>query len=144
MIEVPAAALSADIFAKHLDFFSIGTNDLVQYTLAADRLDNTVNYLYQPTHPAVLRLINMTLKAGRKAGIPVSMCGEMAGEHRYTRLLLGMGLRDFSMQPAMLPEVKRIVQESNVEQLTKKVARISRMASTVEVEAFVDRLNKER
>ena len=143
MIEVPSAALSADIFAKHLDFFSIGTNDLVQYTLAADRLDNTVNYLYQPTHPAVLRLISMTIKAGRKAGIPVSMCGEMAGEPRYTRLLLGLGLREFSMQPAMVPEVKCIVQESNVDELTKKVQKVLRMPSAVEVEAFVDRLNSQ-
>ncbi len=141
MIEIPAAALCADAFAKHLDFFSIGTNDLVQYTLAADRLDNSVNYLYQPTHPAVLRLISMTIKAGRKAGIPVSMCGEMAGESRYTRLLLGLGLRDFSMQPTMVPEVKRIVQESNVDELTKKVRRVLQLPSAVEVDALVDRLN---
>lgn len=141
MIEVPAAALSADAFAKHLDFFSIGTNDLVQYTLAADRLDNSVNYLYQPTHPAVLKLIGMTIKAGRKAGIPVSMCGEMAGEPRYTRLLLGLGLREFSMQPSMVPEVKRIVQESNVDELTRKVRRVLSMPSALEVEAFVERLN---
>lgn len=141
MIEVPAAALAADAFAKHLDFFSIGTNDLVQYTLAADRLDNSVNYLYQPTHPAVLKLISMTIKAGRKAGIPVSMCGEMAGESRYTRLLLGLGLRDFSMQPAMVPEVKRIVQLSDVDELTKKVKRVLNMPSAVEVDAFVERLN---
>jgi phosphotransferase system enzyme I (PtsI) len=141
MIEVPAAALCADAFARRLDFFSIGTNDLVQYTLAADRLDNSVNYLYQPTHPAVLKLISMTLKAGRKAGIPVSMCGEMAGEPRYTRLLLGLGLREFSMQPAMVPEVKRIVQESDVDGLTKKVQRVLNMPSAVEVEAFVEILN---
>ncbi len=143
MIEVPAAALSADVFAKHLDFFSIGTNDLVQYTLAADRLDNSVNYLYQPAHPAVLRLISMTLKAARKAGIPVAMCGEMAGEPRYTRLLLGMGLREFSMQPAMVPEVKCMVQNSDVDVLTRQVRRVLRLPSTVEVEAFVDRLNSE-
>lgn len=144
MIEIPSAALSADAFAKHLDFFSIGTNDLVQYTLAADRLDNTVNYLYQPTHPAVLKLISMTIKAGRKAGIPVSMCGEMAGESRYTRLLLGLGLREFSMQPAMVPEVKRIVQQSDVDELSKKVLRVMRMPSAVEVEAFVERLNAQQ
>ncbi len=141
MIEVPAAALSAAAFAKYLDFFSIGTNDLVQYTLAADRLDNAVNYLYQPTHPAVLRLISMTIKAGRKAGIPVSMCGEMAGEPRYTRLLLGLGLRQFSMQPAMVPEVKRIVQESDIDALAKKVRRVMQLDSMVEVETLVERLN---
>ncbi len=142
MIEVPAAALSAAAFAKYLDFFSIGTNDLVQYTLAADRLDNAVNYLYQPTHPAVLRLISMTIKAGRKAGIPVSMCGEMAGEPRYTRLLRGLGLRQFSMQPAMVPEVKRIVQESDVDVLAKQVRRVLQLDSMVEVETLVERLNR--
>ncbi len=141
MIEVPAAALCADTFARYLDFFSIGTNDLVQYTLAADRLDNAVNYLYQPTHPAVLRLISMAIKAGHKAGIPVSMCGEMAGEPRYTRLLLGLGLRHFSMQPVMVPEVKRIVQESDVDELAKKVRGVLQLPSMVEVETLVERLN---
>jgi len=141
MIEVPAAAILADAFAKYLDFFSIGTNDLVQYTMAADRLDNDVNYLYQPTHPAVLRLIDMTIKAGRKAGIPVAMCGEMAGEPRYTRLLLGLGLTGFSVQPAMLPEVKSIIQNSDVGPLSKKVRRVLRMSSAGEVEAFINRLN---
>ena len=141
MIEVPAAAILADVFAKQLDFFSIGTNDLVQYTMAADRLDNEVNYLYQPTHPAVLRLIDMTIKAGHKAGIPVAMCGEMAGEPRYTRLLLGLGLIEFSMQPAMLPEVKSIIQDCDVEPLIKKVRRVLRMSSAAEVETFIDHLN---
>jgi phosphotransferase system enzyme I (PtsI) len=143
MIEVPAAALLADVFARELDFLSIGTNDLVQYTMAADRLDNAVNYLYQPTHPAVLRLIDMTIKAGHKAGIPVAMCGEMAGEARYTRLLLGLGLTEFSMQPAMLPEVKSIIQESDVEQLAKMVRRVLRMSSAAEVDAFVEKLNSQ-
>lgn len=143
MIEVPAAALLADVFAKQLDFLSIGTNDLVQYTMAADRLDNAVNYLYQPTHPAVLRLIDMTIKAGHKAGIPVAMCGEMAGEARYTRLLLGLGLTEFSMQPAMLPEVKSIIQESDVEQLAKQARRVLRMSSAAEVDAFVEKLNSQ-
>lgn len=141
MIEVPAAALSAHVFAKYLDFFSIGTNDLVQYTLAADRLDNSVNYLYQPTHPAVLRLIDITLDAGRNAGIPVAMCGEMAGDPRYTRLLLGMGLREFSMQPSMVPEVKAIVQQSDVDALIESVKSVLQMPSAVEVEAYVDALN---
>ena len=143
MIEVPAAAILADVFARHLDFFSIGTNDLVQYTMAADRLDNAVNYLYQPTHPAVLRLVDMTIKAGRKVGIPVAMCGEMAGEARYTRLLLGLGLTDFSMQPAMMPEVKSIIQNTNVEQLSKKVRRVLKMSSAADVEAFVELLNRQ-
>ncbi len=143
MIEVPAAAILADVFAKHLDFFSIGTNDLVQYTMAADRLDNDVSYLYQPTHPAVLRLIDMTIKAGHKAEISVAMCGEMAGEPRYTRLLLGLGLTEFSMQPAMLPEVKNIIQNCDVKPLIRKVRRVLRMSSATEVEVFVDSLNRQ-
>lgn len=113
MIEVPAAAVSADLFAPHLDFLSIGTNDLIQYTLAIDRIDDSVNYLYDPLHPSVLRLIKMTIDAGRVAGIPVAMCGEMAGDVRYTRLLLGLGLTEFSMHPSALLEVKKIVRESS-------------------------------
>ncbi len=141
MVEVPAAALSADTFARYLDFLSIGTNDLIQYTLAADRLDNMLDYLYQQIHPAVLRLINMTIKAGQRADIPVAMCGEMAGEPRYTRLLLGLGLREFSMQPARVPEIKRIVQQADIAALTQEVGSLLALPSSVEVEHFVDRLN---
>ncbi len=117
MIEVPAAALTADFFAAHLDFLSIGTNDLIQYTLAIDRIDDEVNYLYDPLHPAVLTLIHRVIEAGANAGIPVSMCGEMAGDPHYTRLLLGLGLRDFSMLPSTLLEVKSIITGSNSRQL---------------------------
>jgi phosphoenolpyruvate-protein phosphotransferase (PTS system enzyme I) len=117
MIEVPAAALSADFFASRLDFLSIGTNDLIQYTLAIDRIDDEVNYLYDPLHPAVLMLIHRVIEAGTRAGIPVSMCGEMAGDPRYTRLLLGLGLRDFSMLPATLLEVKSLVTASDTHEL---------------------------
>ncbi|MFP5506059.1 MAG: phosphoenolpyruvate--protein phosphotransferase, partial [Gammaproteobacteria bacterium] len=117
MIEVPAAALAADFFASHLDFLSIGTNDLIQYTLAIDRIDDEVNYLYDPLHPAVLMLIHRIIDAGARAGIPVSMCGEMAGDPRYTRLLLGLGLRDFSMLPATLLEVKSLVTSSDAREL---------------------------
>ncbi|GAC1619617.1 MAG: hypothetical protein NVS9B10_00500 [Nevskia sp.] len=95
-------------------FFSIGTNDLIQYTLAIDRVDDEVNYLYDPLHPAVLRLIRMTIEAGDGAKIPVAMCGEMAGDPRYTRLLLGLGLTEFSMHPASVLEVKRIIIESDI------------------------------
>jgi phosphotransferase system enzyme I (PtsI) len=118
MIEVPAAAITAGLFARHLDFLSIGTNDLIQYTLAIDRIDDEVNYLYDPLHPAVLRLIQLAIEAGHAADIPVAMCGEMAGDTRYTRLLLGMGLTHFSMHPSSLLEVKRIVNESNAGELT--------------------------
>jgi phosphotransferase system enzyme I (PtsI) len=117
MIEVPAAAITADLFAPRLDFLSIGTNDLIQYTLAIDRVDDAVNYLYDPLHPSVLRLIAMTIDAGRRAGIPVAMCGEMAGDINYTRLLIGLGLTEFSMHPATLLDVKKIVRESGFEDL---------------------------
>ncbi|MBI5461989.1 MAG: phosphoenolpyruvate--protein phosphotransferase [Gammaproteobacteria bacterium] len=117
MIEVPAAALTADFFAARLDFLSIGTNDLIQYTLAIDRIDDEVNYLYDPLHPAVLALIYRVIEAGANAGIPVSMCGEMAGDPLYTRLLLGLGLRDFSMLPTTLLEVKSIINGSDTRQL---------------------------
>jgi len=113
MIEVPAAAVCAPLFARQLDFLSIGTNDLIQYALAIDRIDDDVNYLYDPLHPAVLHLIYMTLCAGREVGIPVSLCGEMAGESRYTRLLLGLGLTEFSMHPSSLPEVKHVIAQSD-------------------------------
>jgi phosphotransferase system enzyme I (PtsI) len=109
MIEVPAAAVCADLFASRLDFLSIGTNDLIQYTLAIDRVDDEVNYLYDPLHPSVLRLIKMTIDAGRRANIPVTMCGEMAGDPKFTKLLLGLGLRIFSMDAAVLLEVKKKV-----------------------------------
>ncbi|MGH1537333.1 MAG: phosphoenolpyruvate--protein phosphotransferase, partial [Gammaproteobacteria bacterium] len=114
MIEVPAAAISANIFAKQLDFLSIGTNDLIQYTLAIDRIDDQVNYLYDPLHPSVLKLINITLQAGRRADIPVAMCGEMAGDPRYTRLLLGLGLTEFSAHPSNLLEIKQIINKSKI------------------------------
>ena len=117
MIEVPAAAVCADIFARQLDFLSVGTNDLIQYTMAIDRVNDEVNYLYDPLNPAVLRLIHNTIKAGKKENIPVAMCGEMAGEIKYTRLLLGLGLREFSVHPAALLEVKQIVIDSRVDDL---------------------------
>ncbi|TJY56693.1 phosphoenolpyruvate--protein phosphotransferase [Sinimarinibacterium sp. CAU 1509] len=124
MIEVPAAAIAAPILARHARFFSIGTNDLIQYTLAIDRVDDEVNYLYDPLHPAVLQLIRHTIDSGRKAGIPVAMCGEMAGDPRFTRLLLGLGLTDFSMHPASVLEVKQIVVESDIGRLRSAVAEL--------------------
>ena len=119
MIEVPASAICADIFADKLDFLSIGTNDLIQYTMAIDRINDEVNYLYDPLHPPVLRLIQTTIIAGQKANIPISMCGEMAGEKEHTKLLLGLGLREFSMHPATLLEVKEIINKTNIRELTE-------------------------
>ena len=141
MIEVPAAAVSADLFAAHLDFLSIGTNDLIQYTLAIDRVDDTVNYHYDPLHPAVLRLIAMTIDAADQQGIPVAMCGEMAGDARYTRLLLGLGLREFSMHPSALLEIKKIVRESSVADLKRGAMQIMAARDFRSLQALVDRMN---
>ncbi|MGQ0529252.1 MAG: phosphoenolpyruvate--protein phosphotransferase [Panacagrimonas sp.] len=124
MIEVPAAAVSSALLAPEVDFFSIGTNDLIQYTLAIDRVDDEVNYLYDPLHPAVLQLIRMTIEAGHRAGIEVAMCGEMAGDARYTSLLLGLGLTQFSMHPTNVLEVKRAVRQASVSTLRAQVDRI--------------------
>ncbi len=124
MIEVPAAAIAAPLLAREADFFSIGTNDLIQYTLAIDRVDDEVNYLYDPLHPAVLRLIRMTIEAGHRAGIEVAMCGEMAGDVRYTRLLLGLGLTEFSMHPTSVLEVKRAVRDARVGELKALVEQV--------------------
>ncbi|MGB2681654.1 MAG: phosphoenolpyruvate--protein phosphotransferase [Candidatus Competibacter sp.] len=137
MIEVPAAAVCAAQFARYLDFLSIGTNDLIQYTLAIDRVDDEINYLYDPLHPAVLMLIRNTIRAGQKAGIPVSLCGEMAGDSRYTRLLLGLGLTQFSMHPAGLLEIKRVVQDSHVSELA---AVVRRLLHTTEADKYAELL----
>jgi phosphotransferase system enzyme I (PtsI) len=142
MIEVPAAALTAADFASHLDFLSIGTNDLIQYTLAIDRIDDEVNYLYDPLHPAVLRLIKMTIDAGKAAGITVAMCGEMAGDPRYTRLLLGMGLSEFSMHHTALPEVKRVINSSSIEALVPLVEELLNDTRAGRIPGRVDSLNQ--
>src|SRR5450830_117974 len=126
MIEIPAAALALPMFVRKMNFLSIGTNDLIQYTLAIDRVDYEVAHLYNPLHPAILQLISMTIAAGHKAGIDVAVCGEMAGDVKLTRLLLGMGLRDFSMHPAQLLSVKQEILNSDmgtIVPLTRKILR---------------------
>ena len=140
MIEVPAAALAADAFARKLDFMSIGTNDLIQYTLALDRIDDEVNYLYNPLHPAVLKLIHMTLQAGKKAKIPVSMCGEMASDTQYTRLLLGMGLEYFSVQANALLEIKHIIMNSRYKNLQIEARSILELYDSNEIKSRVQQL----
>ncbi|OGP34358.1 MAG: phosphoenolpyruvate--protein phosphotransferase [Deltaproteobacteria bacterium GWC2_65_14] len=112
MVEIPSAALIADLLAREVDFFSIGTNDLIQYALAIDRINEHVSYLYEPLHPAILPLTRRIVEGGHEAGIPVSMCGEMAGEPMYTYVLLGLGLDELSMNAASIPRVKRIVRKS--------------------------------
>ncbi|MEX2516331.1 MAG: phosphoenolpyruvate--protein phosphotransferase [Gammaproteobacteria bacterium] len=137
MIEVPAAAVCADVFAENLDFLSIGTNDLIQYTMAIDRVNDEVNYLYDPLHPGVLRLISLTIKAGERVGIPVAMCGEMAGDPRFTRLLLGLGLREFSVHPATLLEVKQIIMHSRFRDLEKLARKALDASSGAEVASLM-------
>ncbi|OYT87378.1 MAG: hypothetical protein CFE43_21815 [Burkholderiales bacterium PBB3] len=107
MIEVPAAALTMPLLLQHFDFVSIGTNDLIQYTLAIDRADEAVAHLYDPWHPAVLRLVADVIAAARRAGKPVSVCGEMAGDMAFTEVLLAMGLRSFSMHPTQISSIKQ-------------------------------------
>jgi phosphotransferase system enzyme I (PtsI) len=140
MIEIPAAALALPMFVKRLDFLSIGTNDLIQYTLAIDRVDYEVAHLYNPLHPAVLHLIAMTIDAGRKAGIDVAVCGEMAGDTKLTRLLLGMGLREFSMHPAQLLAVKQEILASDLTVLGPRTRRILRAIEPAAIAEAVEQL----
>ncbi|MDC7718073.1 phosphoenolpyruvate--protein phosphotransferase [Vogesella sp. DC21W] len=141
MIEIPSAALVVGSFVKYVDFLSIGTNDLIQYTLAVDRNDDSVSHLYDPVHPAVLKLISHTIKTATKAGVQVSVCGEMAGDERLTRLLLGMGLRRFSMHPANLLAVKQNVLNSHLDILAPQVARILRSEDPDRIADLLTQLN---
>ena len=142
MIEVPAAAISASVFAHHLDFLSIGTNDLIQYTLAIDRVDDQVHYLFDPLHPAVLFLIHHTIQAGKQAGTPVSMCGEMASNPRLTRLLVGLGLREFSTHPGSLLEIKQIINHISSEILQKQCQEILNCPQPEKIHGMVEALAK--
>lgn len=140
MIEVPAAALALGMFIRRLSFLSIGTNDLIQYTLAIDRSDEAVVHLYDPLHPAVLKLIGATIQAGARYGLPVSVCGEMAGDPAYTLLLLGMGLRNFSMHPGHILEIKQQVLRADLGELAPRVQRILKMDEQARVREAVERL----
>ena len=132
MVEVPAIAIAIEPFAAALDFLSIGTNDLIQYTLAIDRADNDVSPLYDPLHPAVLRLIANTINAGVRFNKPVAVCGEMAGDSRLTRLLLGLGLTEFSMHPQQLLDIKREIRNAHSNALRNKVAQALNRAHAVD------------
>lgn len=137
MIEIPAAAINAEAFANELDFLSIGTNDLIQYTLAIDRTDDAVAHLYNPLHPSILKLIAMTIKAGEKLGKSVSVCGEMAGEAKLTKLLIGMGLRQLSMHPSHILSVKQQVLHSQLNKLNKDVKRVLALTDIEKIEPAV-------
>jgi phosphotransferase system enzyme I (PtsI) len=141
MIEIPAAVLAMRAFLRRLDFLSIGTNDLIQYTLAVDRSDEAVSHLYDPLHPAVIKLVALAIGAANRARIPIAVCGEMAGEWQFSRLLLGIGLRDFSMHPSHLLQVKQRVLQSDVSLGAALVERIRRTDEPSKLTALIQRLN---
>ncbi len=140
MIETPAAAITAAAFTEVFDFLSIGTNDLIQYTLAVDRSDDAVNYLYDPLHPAVLTLIQSIVQAGKDHHTPVAMCGEMAGDTKFIPLLLGMGLQTLSMQASALPDAKRMIRGLDLEQLHKRVQKLLARLHRINIETEVEKL----
>ena len=142
MIEIPSAALTVSVLLKLTDFISIGTNDLIQYTLSVDRGDDAVSYLYQPAHPAVLNLLFHIIRTANRMGKPVSICGEMAGDTHYTRLLLAMGLRRFSMNPANLLAVKDVIIHSHINQLEDELPKVIRNDDPEKSERLLKQLNE--
>src|SRR6266851_4793328 len=141
MIEVPAAALAADALAAEADFFAVGTNDLIQYTLAIDRSDEQVAHLYNPLHPAVLRLIQFAVEAASRRRIPISVCGELAGDPRYAALLLGLGLRELSMTPQSIPRVKQRIRSLDMVAATRRARAIMDQADSGRIAALLDDFN---
>jgi len=144
MIEVPSAVIIADKLAREVDFFSIGTNDLIQYALAIDRVNEKVTYLYEPLHPAVLRMLKQVVEAGHRAGIPVAMCGEMAGEPLYTLILLGLGLDEMSMNPLAMPQIKRIIRGATMKESRRLLREVLNYASAEEIRRQVFAYMKDR
>ena len=144
MIEIPSASDIADILATEVDFFSIGTNDLIQYALAVDRINEHVSYLYEPLHPAVLRIIRWVVQAAHQAGIPVAICGEMAAEPAYAVVLLGLGLDELSMNPVSIPKVKKVLRMSRFEETRSLVEKIFQFKTASEIESYVRNWMAER
>ena len=141
MIEVPSAALAIKGILSQVDFISIGTNDLIQYLLAMDRNDESVNYLYNPLHPAVLKVLLHIIKSANRASVPVSICGEMAGDVNLTRLLLGMGVRKFSMHPANILNIKHVILNTDLSEITNTVSKILKTENIERIEELVEELN---
>lgn len=137
MIEIPSAALAADLLAADVDFFTIGTNDLIQYTLAVDRTDDRVSDLYEPLHPAVLRLIRLVRRAAGRQRIPVSLCGEMASDPALVGLLVGLGLTEFSMTPGAIPIVRHVVEEMSAQEAKRLAGHVLRLATAAEIEQYL-------
>ncbi|HWQ39253.1 MAG TPA: phosphoenolpyruvate--protein phosphotransferase [Burkholderiales bacterium] len=142
MIEVPAAALSLNMFMRRLDFISIGTNDLIQYTLAIDRSDDSVSHLYDPLHPAVLNLLSHIIRSANRAGKPVAICGEMAGDVKLVRLLLGLGLRQLSMHPAYLLAVKQVVLKTDLPEILVLTQKMLRSDEPDRLSSLLARMNR--
>jgi phosphoenolpyruvate-protein phosphotransferase (PTS system enzyme I) len=141
MIEIPGAALAADALAAEADFFALGTNDLIQYTLAIDRGDEQVAYLYDPLHPAVLRLVQFAIEAAHRARIPISVCGEMAGDPRFTALLVGLGLRELSMTPGNIPRVKQRIRSLDSVAASRRARAIMDQWDSGRITALLDDFN---
>jgi phosphotransferase system enzyme I (PtsI) len=137
MIEIPSAAMTSDRLARKVDFFSIGTNDLIQYTIAVDRGNERTAYLYEPFHPGVLRLIRMVIDNAHHEGIPVAMCGEMAGDPLATEVLLGLGLDEFSMGALGIPEVKRIIRSASLAEAEELAGDVMSMRTAAEINRAV-------
>jgi phosphotransferase system enzyme I (PtsI) len=137
MIEVPSAAIAAHLLAPEVDFFTIGTNDLIQFCLAVDRTDDRVSDLYEPLHPAVLRLIRTVRRAASRRKIPVSLCGEMASDPALVGLLVGLGLTEFSMTPGAIPIVRQVVQELNAADARKLAGHVLTLATAAEIEQYL-------
>ena len=137
MIETPAAALTASTLAREADFFSIGTNDLTQYTLAVDRGNELVSTLYSPVEPSVLRLIRTVIQDANRHRIDVSICGEMASEPEYAMLLIGMGIRTLSMTPPMIPEIKQVIRSVTIEDCNKVARRVLAMDSERQITSYL-------
>jgi len=139
MIEVPSSVAIADLMAREVDFFSIGTNDLIQYSLAIDRVNEQVAHLYEPLHPAVLRMVRQTVMAGHAQGIPVAMCGEMAGEPNYVPVLLGLGLDELSMHAMTIPKVKRLIRMATMDECRQLVDDLFKLSTTAEIKELLQR-----
>jgi phosphotransferase system enzyme I (PtsI) len=137
MIEVPAAVTLADLLTRYADFFSIGTNDLIQYALAIDRVNQQVADMYQPLHPAVMRMVRDVVQVGHQAGIPVAMCGEMAGDPLYIPVLLGLGVEEFSMNAMAIPVVKRVIRMTSQKEARETAGRALQLHTVEEVNAYV-------
>jgi phosphotransferase system enzyme I (PtsI) len=139
MIEIPSAVTVADILAKHVDFFSIGTNDLIQYALAIDRVNEHVAFMYEPYHPAVIRMIMQTVKAARDAGIEVALCGEMAGDPMCASILLGIGIDELSMTSGSIPLIKKIIRSISRKQAMDDLNHITELTTASEVKLFIEK-----